>query len=65
MVKVIVGNDCGNSPKNLFLKDFNIAVAEGNIELISQSITEDVTWHLLSQPTKRQYMEKKTCLKSM
>jgi|WetSurMetagenome_2_1015567.scaffolds.fasta_scaffold104363_3 hypothetical protein len=53
MVKVIVGKDCGNSPKNLFLRDFNIAVAKGNAEVIDQSITEDVTWHLFEPANQK------------
>lgn len=58
MAQVIVGEDCGNSPKGLFLRDFNIAVAKGNIELISQSITEDVTWHLY-EPSNQTTIEGK------
>jgi len=64
MVKIRVGKDCGNSPKNLFLRDFNIAVAKGNTEIIGQNITEDVTWHLFEPLIKRLYMEKTALLKS-
>jgi hypothetical protein len=53
MVKVIVGEDCGNSPKNLLLRDFNIAVANGNAKLIGQSVTQDVVWHLFEPASQR------------
>lgn len=45
-VRIICNEDCGNSPKNLFLKNFNIAAAKTNRSLIKRSITEDVVWHL-------------------
>ena len=53
MVKIRIGKDCGNSPKNLFLRDFNIAVAKGNTEIIGQNITEDVTWHLFEPANQK------------
>jgi len=53
MVKIRIGKDCGNSPKNLFLRDFNVAVAKGNTEIIGQNITEDVTWHLFEPANQK------------
>jgi hypothetical protein len=47
MTKVIFSEDCGNSPKNLLLRDFNIAVAKGDLEFIRKNIAEDIDWHLL------------------
>ncbi len=44
MVKINIEADCGNSPKKEFLKDFNIAFAEGNLSFISENITDDVIW---------------------
>ena len=63
MVKVIVGKDCGNSPKNLLLRYFNIAVAEGNTELISESITEDVVWRLFEPANQNTIYGKEGVLK--
>lgn len=40
MVKIIVSADCGNSPKNLLLRDFNIAVAKGNLSFVEQNIAD-------------------------
>lgn len=44
MVKITVVADCGNSPKKTFLKDLNIAFAEGNVEFIANNLADDVTW---------------------
>jgi hypothetical protein len=41
MVKINVRADCGNSPKQTFLKDFNIAYAEGNLDFLLDSISDD------------------------
>ncbi|MCX7749296.1 MAG: hypothetical protein N2645_20750 [Clostridia bacterium] len=47
MPEVIVGADCGNSPKKLFLKQFNIAFAEGNAAFIIESVSDDITWNII------------------
>ena len=44
MVKITISADCGNSPRKLFLKDFNVALAEGNAGLIQENVADDVTW---------------------
>ncbi len=47
MVKVIVSADCGNAPKKLFLKQFNTAFAEGNIEFLAESVSDDIVWKIV------------------
>ncbi|UZR94595.1 nuclear transport factor 2 family protein [Chondrinema litorale] len=47
MVKVSMDADCGNSPKVAFLKTLNIAFAEGNVALISDSVTENIVWNMI------------------
>ena len=54
MVKVIVSENCGNSPKSLLLRDFNIAVAKGNLPFVERNITEDITWHLFEPARQKQ-----------
>jgi hypothetical protein len=54
MVKIICNEDCGNSPKNLFLRDFNVAVARGDFSFVKQHITEDITWHLFEQAGQKE-----------
>lgn len=45
--KIIDNADCDNSPKSLLLRDFNIAVAQGDLEFIGRHVTDDIVWHLL------------------
>lgn len=47
MTKIISSPNCGNSPKMEFIKQFNIAFANGNIELISDSVTEEIVWNMI------------------
>jgi len=47
MVKVIASPDCGNSPKKLFLQQFNIAQAEVDIDRVAASVRDDITWDIV------------------
>jgi hypothetical protein len=42
--KITVSADCGNSPRKLFLKDLHIALANGDISLITASLEDDIVW---------------------
>lgn len=47
MTKIISNPNCGNSPKMEFLKQFNTAFAKGNIEFITESVTDDIVWNII------------------
>lgn len=47
MTKIISSPNCGNSPKMEFLKEFNIAFAKGDVEFITESVTEDIVWNII------------------
>jgi hypothetical protein len=47
MTKVIFSEDCGNSPKNIFVQDFTIALAKADSRFIPENVTEDVRWNIL------------------
>lgn len=47
MTKVIVGEDCGNSPKNIFLKELTAAFAKGDSKYILAHVTDDIHWNIL------------------
>lgn len=47
MTKIVSSPNCGNSPKMEFLKNFNIAFAKGNVELIVESVTDDIIWNII------------------
>lgn len=43
-MKVFLDEDCGNSPRNLFLKNFTVAFTKGESKYVQQNITEDAKW---------------------
>ncbi|GAA4303427.1 nuclear transport factor 2-like protein [Aestuariibaculum suncheonense] len=47
MTKIISSPNCGNSPKMEFLKEFNIAFAKGNVEFITESVTDGIVWNII------------------
>jgi hypothetical protein len=49
MTKVIVSEDCGNSPKNIFVQNLTIALAKCDSRFILESMTEDVHWNILGE----------------
>jgi hypothetical protein len=51
MTKVIVGEDCGNSPKALLLRDLNIAFAKNNVTFILEHVTDDIRWIMVGDQT--------------
>ena len=44
-IQVSRSKDCGNSPKQKFLQDLAIAIACANVDLLSQVVADDVSWH--------------------
>ncbi len=42
MTNIVSSENCGNSPKMVFLKEFNIAFAKGNMEFIAKIVTDDI-----------------------
>src|SRR5688572_23761904 len=47
MTKVIISEDCGNSPKNIFVQELTIAFAKGDTKFIQSNVTEDVRWNMV------------------
>jgi hypothetical protein len=47
MTKITSSPNCGNSPKMEFIKQFNIAFANGDIERIITSVTDDIVWDII------------------
>ena len=47
MTKIISSPNCGNSPKMEFLKEFNIAFAEGNVKFLTESVTNEIIWNII------------------
>lgn len=47
MTKIIFSSNCGNSPKMEFLKQLNIAYAEGNAAFLMENVTDDIVWNII------------------
>jgi len=48
MTKIISSPNCGNSPKMEFLKQLNIAFAEGNVAFLIENVTDDIVWNIIA-----------------
>jgi hypothetical protein len=47
MTKIVVGEDCGNAPKKLLLRDFNIVFAKHEKAHLLRNITDTIRWNLV------------------
>lgn len=47
MTKITVSADCGNAPKREFLKEINIAFAKGNLDFLTESVTDQIVWNII------------------
>lgn len=47
MTKVIIGEDCGNSPKNIFLQKLTIAFANVDSKYIVSNVTDNFRWNIV------------------
>lgn len=46
-----MSTDCGNSPKKKFIKEFNLAFAEGNTDYLIDCVTKDIVWDITGDKT--------------
>lgn len=53
MVEVHAPNDCGNAPRKGFLKEFNRAFAEGDVDFLRECVSDDVVWEIVGEETLR------------
>jgi hypothetical protein len=47
MTRVITSEDCGNSPKNIFVQDLTIALAKRDSKFLLDNVTDDIRWNLV------------------
>lgn len=52
MTKVTINEDCGNSPKNIFVEELTIAFAKGDAKFILSHITDDVRWDTIGDQVR-------------
>jgi|SRR5690606_37105223 len=62
MAKIHMQPDCGNAPRKLFLKDLNVALANGDIDFFTKNIQDNITWEMVG---KWQVTGKESYLKSI
>lgn len=46
MTEMVLSEDCGNSPKNQFVSDLTIAMAQGDIQFILDKVSDDIYWEV-------------------
>ena len=49
MTKVIIGKDCGNSPKNQFLQKLSVAFTEVDADFLLDIIAEEIRWNIIGE----------------
>lgn len=47
MTKITTTIHCGNSPKMAFIKQFNSAFAQGDVEFLAENVTDEIVWNIL------------------
>lgn len=47
MTRIIIGEDCGNSPKNIFVQEITIALAKGDLKSVLNRVTDDIRWRVV------------------
>jgi hypothetical protein len=50
MTRVIIREDCGNSPKNRFVQELTIAFAKGDPKFLIANTTGDIRWNVVGGP---------------
>lgn len=60
MTKIIRSEDCGNSPKNKFIENIEIAMAKNDTDFLLSAIDSDIHWHIIGQKSvqgKNEFLE--------
>jgi hypothetical protein len=53
LTKILRSKDCGNSPKNKFIEELEIAIAKSDIEFLLNRVTEDIHWNIVGHKSVR------------
>ena len=49
MTEIIRSSDCGNSPKNKFVEDLEVAFAQRDTGFLLDSIADDIRWNIVGE----------------
>jgi hypothetical protein len=64
-MKISIPKDFGNSPRKLFLKDFNVAFAKANAKFLLAHVTDDLNWNIIGDKTIKGKSDFQKVLKDM
>lgn len=64
-MEIIVNPDCGNAPKKVVLRDFNIAFAKGDTDSIIEMVSDEIIWKIIGDKTITGKKEMKAALNKM
>jgi hypothetical protein len=62
MAKILLPRDCGNAPRKLFLIDFNVAFANGDMDFFQELIPDKIIWEIAGE---QQISDKVSFLKDL
>lgn len=60
-VKITVPEDCGNAPKKIILRDFNISLVIKDYNTLLENIADNIAWDIIGDETfegKRDFIKK-------
>lgn len=49
MTKVVTSEDCGNSPKNIFVQEVTIALIKCDAKFALRSVAENIRWDIIGR----------------
>jgi limonene-1,2-epoxide hydrolase len=64
-MKITCKQDCGNAPLKELLKAFTIAFGKGDVESITNKLTQDIRWEMVGDKTIEGITEVTKVLESM
>ena len=47
MTRIMIDEDCRNSPKNIFVQEVTIALTKGDLKSVLDRVTDDVRWNVV------------------
>lgn len=53
MTQVVKGEDCGNSPKNILLQEFTVALTRRDLTFLLDRVSDDVEWRIIGKEQMR------------
>jgi hypothetical protein len=65
MTEIIRSSDCGNSPKNKFVEDLEVAFAQRDTDFLLDSVANDIHWNIVGETPIRGKVALKEAIQSV